>query len=155
MSLIDPNGGSNVFQPALGDTFNIVTTAIDIAGSFEMEVLPALSSNLAMRVFYSEFSVTLAVVPALAGDYNANGVVDAADYTVWRDSLGQTGTGLAADGNGDGMIDAGDYTVWKSNFGTHLGSGSGANAAVPEPATLAMLFTGVLTLCCRRRASAS
>ena len=25
------------------------------------------------------------------GDYNGNGVVDAADYTVWRDSLGQTG----------------------------------------------------------------
>ena len=29
-------------------------------------------------------------VPILLGDYNGNGIVDAADYTVWRDHLGQT-----------------------------------------------------------------
>ena len=28
----------------------------------------------------------------IVGDYNHNGIVDAADYTVWRDTLGQTGT---------------------------------------------------------------
>ena len=84
----------------------------------------------------------------LLGDYNQNNVVDAADYTVWRDSLGQAGTGLAADGNGNDQIDPGDYIVWKTNFGTvspGIGAGSGAGAvigssgaspsqaAVPEP----------------------
>jgi hypothetical protein len=43
--------------------------------------------------------------PRVPGDYNHNGIVDAADYSVWRDSLGRTGSGLAVDGNGDGMID--------------------------------------------------
>ena len=28
--------------------------------------------------------------PIVAGDYNGNGIVDAADYTIWRDHLGQT-----------------------------------------------------------------
>jgi hypothetical protein len=86
----------------------------------------------------------------LAGDYNGNGIVDAADYTVWRDSLGQTGTGLAADGNGNGSIDSSDYGVWKANFGDHSGSGASANTAVPEPTTLSMLLAGILTISSRR-----
>lgn len=76
---------------------------------------------------------------ATTGDYNGNGIVDAADYTVWRDSLGST-TNLAADGNGSGVIDSGDYDVWKANFGNYSGSGAGANSAVPEPATAVLLI---------------
>ncbi len=54
----------------------------------------------------------------LAGDYNASGTVDAADYTVWRDSQGATSNGnLPADGNHDGVVDQLDYDVWKNNFG--------------------------------------
>ena len=73
----------------------------------------------------------LQVVTQLVGDYNHNGVVDAGDYTVWRDTLGQMGDGLAADGNFSGTIDSGDYDVWKANFGLHAGIGSGA-VQVPE-----------------------
>ena len=92
---------------------------------------------------------------ALPGDYNHNGVVDAADYTVWRNSLGRTGSGLAADGNINGMIDAGDYTVWKSHFGTHAGSGADGspNAVVPEPATFALAMIAAALLCARPRTS--
>ena len=36
-----------------------------------------------------------------------DGTVNTADYTMWRDSLGESGSGLAADGNGDGKIDDG------------------------------------------------
>ncbi len=54
----------------------------------------------------------------LVGDYNHNGSVDTADYTVWRDTLGQTVTpGSGADGNGDGEIGEIDYTVWQVNYG--------------------------------------
>jgi len=49
------------------------------------------------------------------GDYNHDHVVNAADYTVWRNTLGQVGAGLAADGNFNGMIDNDDYDVWKLN----------------------------------------
>jgi hypothetical protein len=59
----------------------------------------------------------------LAGDYNANGAVDAADFTLWRNTLGQAGPNLPADGSGptfgtpNGIVDQADYTFWRSNFG--------------------------------------
>jgi len=83
----------------------------------------------------------------LLGDYNKNHVVDAADYVVWRNSLGETGYHLAADGNGNGVVDGADYEVWKTNFGeVWTGSGSGLGASndnylqtVPEPTLLALI----------------
>jgi sialidase-1 len=76
---------------------------------------------------------------AILGDYNLDGRVDAADYTVWRDTLGSN-LSLAADGNGNGIVDSGDFDVWKSGFGDGSGSGAGGSTSVvPEPTT-AMLF---------------
>jgi hypothetical protein len=101
--------------------------------------LPALASGLEWEINPGDVTVFLSVVAALAGDYNFNGVVDAADYTVWRDSLGQMGTGLAADGNNNQIVDEPDYAVWKDHFGETL-SGSGSDfvqeTAVPEPSGL-------------------
>lgn len=87
---------------------------------------------------------------ALAGDYNGNQIVDAADYTLWRNTLGREGTGLAADGNGDQRVDSADYSLWKSNFGDTMGTGSEERGAlvVPEPsgwfAAFALIFGGGL-----------
>jgi len=68
----------------------------------------------------------------LAGDYNFNGVVDAADYSVWRDTVGSTND-LRADGSSeltpgapDGVVDEHDYAWWKANFGRVLGQGVGS-----------------------------
>jgi hypothetical protein len=85
------------------------------------------------------------VVPepqVLPGDYNDDDSVDAADYVVWRKTLGQiVPQGRRADGNADGMIGPADYTVWRANFGiTRPGDGS-ATSNVPEPATLTLLMT--------------
>ncbi|TWU00573.1 Rhamnogalacturonan endolyase YesW precursor [Botrimarina colliarenosi] len=52
----------------------------------------------------------------LEGDYNLDGVVNAADYTVWRDSLGSE-MNLVADGNHNGVVDAADHAVWAANYG--------------------------------------
>lgn len=90
------------------------------------------------------------VVAAVAGDYNGNGTVDAADYTLWRDTLGDTVTaGEGADGNGNGVIDTGDYDFWKTNFGNT--SGSGSVGAIPEPASVLLLVTLLGLLPSRRR----
>jgi pectinesterase len=91
----------------------------------------------------------------LPGDYNDDGTVDAADYTVWRDTLGST-TNLRANGDDTGVswgiIDEADYDVWKANFGMTAGSGSGQSlaAAVPEPATLTLGVLCLLALVRRR-----
>jgi hypothetical protein len=81
----------------------------------------------------------------LPGDYNDDGVVDAADYPVWRDSLGQVvRLGVGADGDRDGMITVVDYGIWKSNFGRSLSNpGAGSTAAVPEPSAVMLILLGI------------
>src|SRR5690606_19134577 len=50
------------------------------------------------------------------GDFNGDGMVNLADYTVWRDNLG-AGDESSLSNNGDDMngVDAGDYQLWKQN----------------------------------------
>ncbi|MEO1497310.1 MAG: matrixin family metalloprotease [Planctomycetota bacterium] len=80
--------------------------------------------------------------PALPGDFDGSGLVDLVDYTLWRDTLGQTVPRFtAADHNGDGSIGLADYDLWVANFGQTLGGGS----AVPEPGGL--LASAVLAAC--------
>jgi hypothetical protein len=77
----------------------------------------------------------------VTGDYNSNGVVDAADYVLWRRTQSDLflGAGYAADGNEDGYVDDQDYDLWRAAFGNGgHGSGSGLSPSnsVPEPASL-------------------
>ncbi len=69
------------------------------------------------------------VGPALPADYNQNNVVDAADFVLWRKTLGTTGVPAysGADGDGDGMVDQDDYGVWRAHFGQTVGAGSGVS----------------------------
>ncbi len=86
----------------------------------------------------------------LAGDYNGDGHVDAADYTVWRNSDGQSGIGLPADGSGNGSVGPEDYEIWKSSFGGADPPGAGSSVAnVPEPAATILIMVGVLLLVSR------
>jgi hypothetical protein len=87
------------------------------------------------------------------GDYNNNGVVDAADYTIWRSQLGQPSTLPNRDSTNSGAVNAQDYTFWKSHFGNHAGPGAGlgAGAAVPEPSTLMLAVFGLICAVSTRR----
>lgn len=62
-----------------------------------------------------------------SGDYNRDGRIDAADYTLWRDAT--VAGGLAADGDGDGVVDSDDDLAWRDSYGV----GVAAGAIVPEP----------------------
>ena len=94
--------------------------------------------------------IVLFTESGLAGDYNNDLTVDAADYTVWRDNLGST-TILPNDPS-PGMVTKEDYDTWKTHFGEMVGDGSGASAnlAVPEPATAILLILATATWCFRR-----
>lgn len=83
------------------------------------------------------------------GDYNGDGEVNAADYTVWADNFGSM-IDLDADGNGNGVIDAADYTIWADNFGTSIVP-SGSAGIIPEPSSLAVLGAIGAGLIGRRR----
>lgn len=78
----------------------------------------------------------------LAGDYDLDGTVDAADYTLWRDTLGtKVSQGTAADGDGGGRIGLPDYEVWKTHFGNGSGGGS---VAVPEPTSVSFAIIALI-----------
>jgi hypothetical protein len=89
--------------------------------------------------------------PAATGDYNENGVVDAADYVLWRGTLNETVAtpGDGADGNLSGTIDQGDYDFWRMNFGRVIPAAatvSGHFSPVPEPAAAMHFLFGAVFL---------
>jgi hypothetical protein len=86
----------------------------------------------------------LGTIPALVGDYNGNGSVDAADYVVWRNNVGGNASAFAAgsrDPANTGPIGQDDYAAWRANFGDALAVG--ATSAVPEPMTVWLVAYGL------------
>lgn len=92
-------------------------------------------------------------VPGLAGDFNGNGTIDAADYTVWRDTL-EAGTNDLFNDPTPGIVDENDFLYWRDHFGETMGSGAGsvALASVPEPASWGLVLVGVVAFAGTRRA---
>ena len=79
------------------------------------------------------------------GDYNGDGVVDMADYVVWRKAAGTTN--VWADGDGNGTVGPEDYNIWRAAFGAGAASGQSIPAAVPEPTSLTLAV--IMLLNCR------
>jgi hypothetical protein len=86
------------------------------------------------------------IVPqGVPGDYNNNGVVDAADYVLWR-----KGGQLQNEVDNPGTVNAADYTAWRTRFGNTSGSGLSAGA-VPEPSAILLIVAGLFGLVASRR----
>ena len=129
------------FTPEIGQEFTILS-ASNIADNGMTLGGPAANSFILL--VNSTTVILQAIVPALPGDYNSDGIVNLADYTVWRDNLGAPEGTLANDPN-TGAIGLAQYATWKANFGATLTpSGSLADATVPEPSGVALLSSGCL-----------
>jgi hypothetical protein len=111
-----------------------------------------LHPTAAVHAILAERALSLLLM--LPGDYNGDHEVNAADYTVWRNSLGATGAGLAADGDGDRRITLLDYDVWKAHYGESDldGLSTFSSIDVPEPRAWGLLALGILVFAmCGRR----
>ena len=109
----------------------------------QLSIVYALPEEL--QKVYLEFGIALP-------DYNGDGSVDAADYTLWANGFGLPGADFTTgDYNGNGMTDAGDYTIWANNFGQMVAAPSGPAAAVPEPSTMTLLLIAAIGLIAARR----
>jgi hypothetical protein len=157
----DAAGGSNanqlteLFLGTAGSTL-APNASLNLGNAYNTSTFGGVDGDLVFKfgVLNGAALITAPVTyvsTGVPGDYNHNGIVDAADYTVWRDSLGKTGAGLAADGDGNNVVDQSDYTYWKTRFGNTSGSGAGQAGSVPEPSSL-FLALSTLLLLVRRRA---
>jgi peptidyl-prolyl cis-trans isomerase A (cyclophilin A) len=161
-NLDNQNGGFTVFGRVVGSGMTVVDaiaakTRVNAGGAFTDLPINNLTkvqqqSNVFIDDVVNITTVTVRNLPA--GDYDFNGTVNAADYTVWKNSFGST-TNAAADGNGDGVVNAADYTIWRNTLGqTSSGAGAGGFAVegVPEPeAMLLLALGGSLVALWRRR----
>lgn len=179
--------GSHIFSIDATTVYSVYTdnTYTEVVDSVSLDVQELDAPNLANRdrvatisglspqtdnILFVEFvgssgnfgylnalQIDITSPPAVPGDYNGNGVVDAADYTVWRDNLGGSDAAFAADTRNpslSGAIVVDDYAFWVEQFGASGGASlaPGASGSVPEPATLGLAFVaGALTIACRRR----
>ena len=146
---------------AAGDPLNDpnwATAALFASGTFAAGVTPSFDPGSSGQTFQSLGSSTVIgnIVPATlttstriytaSADYNHNGIVDGADYVIWRNYKNvSVPNGTFADGNGDGIVNQADYDLWRSRFGAASGSGSGgilSTGAVPEPSMLVLVAIG-------------
>lgn len=137
------------FKPSAGDVFPVLVAAGSVTGSLNLVGAPVLPGGMQWDLDVNATNVLLRVVAT--GDYNGNGVVDAGDYVVWRNSQNQTGAGLAADSNGDGVVNGTDYGFWRSRVGNVIGAGLGTGGAVPEPVAATLLLLGAALIFSGRR----
>jgi hypothetical protein len=93
----------------------------------------------------------------LLGDYDRDQDVDANDYDVWQQSFGST-SDLDADGNGNGVVDSADYVLWRNQLGA-IGTRASLDAnqdsdaqqaLVPEPTSSMTIVIGTLIIWARR-----
>ena len=102
----------------------------------------AISTNTDGAQIYQvdNFRLVTEVPQGVPGDYNDNGVVDGADYVLWRN-----GGPLQNEVDTPGTVNAADYAEWRARFGNTSGSGSLAGGgAVPEPSAAALLIAAIV-----------
>jgi hypothetical protein len=140
-------------------TFAAGVSPVFVAGSTGevFSSLPATNSQLGNIVLVPGFGTTVHTNLVMnSADYNHNGIVDAADYVLWRKQNGSAAVppGSGADGNGDGTVDILDYNLWRSHYGNPSGSGSGGGLSsnnIPEPTGCILLAIGALLAIAPRR----
>lgn len=114
------------------------------------EAFGSMPDNTGMDVGSPGFFTDVA--STLVGDYNGNGMIDAGDYTVWRDAFGD-GTNPAPLAFGDGTpgsTTVGDYTAWRDAFLANNGLASLATTT-PEPTAAVLVALGLLLAPAARR----
>jgi hypothetical protein len=102
------------------------------------------------------YEVNALAVTRPYADFNLDGVIDGADFSIWRDNMGlETAASFEhGDANGDGIVDAADYVIWRhtvgptTSFGAFAESGASVNV-VPEPTTIALALAGAVFLALR------
>jgi autotransporter-associated beta strand protein len=156
VDLLDANG-LNITNGAMLDILpvgNVTAGQYVIAMANSISGMFALNAPAGFSIAHNATSIVLTAPDfsgGVAGDYNEDGVVDAADYTVWRDRLGQSTPLPNTDPTDmDGQVTTAEYNFWKSRFGATSGAGSSdlnrGTGAVPEPTSCGLVLLAFATI---------
>lgn len=141
---VDLSGNAVLYGTTTATSANQLISVVDTDASATATTLATAPANTAFRGV--EF-VSASVVPPLNNaDFNSDGIVDGNDFLIWQRGFGSSNqpNKSTGDANGDGNVNGLDLTAWKSKFG---GPGAtAAIAAVPEPASLALVGLAGLAL---------
>jgi hypothetical protein len=140
--------GTGTLQSQIQGTQTADTLTLPINSDFVIQPDASTTVNLHLA---GQLVATSTFVTPLWGDYNQNGVVDAADYGLWRKSLG---SGASLPNDDTPGVGEDDFTRWRAHFG-QTGSGSGIGTLnggnVPEASSFVL---SMIALCvcgvCRR-----
>jgi endo-1,4-beta-xylanase len=135
----NPNNG---WTTQLNDLLVGADGTIDFNGFWGDYELTIAGQMIPITLTKGTSTYSLAAAP---GDFNADGEVSAADYVVWRSTLGSTND-LRADANADRRIDIADYQIWRSLFGTIYASQISETVSLPEPSGALLLFISSIGL---------
>jgi hypothetical protein len=126
----------------LGQAESILDFELWETGSYYAKILGDTAN---VQLYTLQISVEEVLEEIHFGDFNDDGVVDAADYTLWRDHAGDIDDFAILD-RGDGVagIDSGDFETWKENFGTAYGSGGASALNAPEPSAFASILAAAI-----------
>jgi hypothetical protein len=156
------NGTGNGWEEAGGSSSTVLSESYLTGNSGVTN-----SANVGLGAAYTvggthdiqfRYGALLTVAPAAQGDYNNDGVVNTADYVLWR-------KGGTLQNDPTPGVQAADYTFWRAHFGNTGGgatgtstllrgpvfyvtsfSGLGSGATVPEPGGMILCGIGIATL---------
>lgn len=118
--------------------------------SYERIVLGSALTNNNNAAYFDNVLVEYITAGAtgVPGDYNGNGIVDGADYVIWRKGVAPLPNEVA--GITTGQTTPEDYDAWRARFGNNSGSGLGTQT-VPEPSGVLLFVVGAIALSAVRR----
>jgi hypothetical protein len=140
------------FVPKVGNNFTVIAAGA-ITGDFSLFELPMLTSGMVWDINKTATTYSLSVT---ATDFNRNGIVDAADYVLWRKLRGTTAASAygPGDATGDRLVNDADLAIWRANFGNIRGNspaaGAGGLSSVPEPSTILIVVLACAALATNR-----
>jgi hypothetical protein len=138
---------SALLTPALGQTLGV-----------EFTTTSAARNPLAAKSWSGIDNVVMEIAPILTGDFDGNGSLTTADYSILAANIEDTchtspagirGCPFDADGEltGDYVVDLNDFRAFKTLFSTGSGSGGGN---VPEPSSGGLVLIAVAAIAAAR-----
>jgi len=135
------NGSGNGWEEAGGSNSTVVSESY-LTGNSAVANSATVGLGAAYRVGFTHDIVfrygALSISPPADGDYNNNGIVDTADYVLWR-------KGGPLQNDPTPGVQAADYAFWRAHFGNTGGVPSGASTLLRGPVFYVTSFSGLGT----------